>query len=114
MSTRTNRQGSLVGLGVLDSFAMGLPVATTAFPYHSPEIEYLDPGGNGTVTADWRSAGAYAADICGVLADPRRRAHLARNTAAVARAVTVEEMARRFAGGIEDALEHQRFRGRFR
>jgi len=31
----------LVGLGVLDAFCAGLPILTTRYPYHSPEIEYV-------------------------------------------------------------------------
>lgn len=32
-----------VGLVAVDAIAMGLPVLTTAFPYHAPEVEYLIP-----------------------------------------------------------------------
>ena len=31
----------LVGLAVLDAFALSLPMVTCDVPYHSPEIEYL-------------------------------------------------------------------------
>ncbi|RMD61178.1 glycosyltransferase, partial [Candidatus Parcubacteria bacterium] len=37
----------LVGLVILDSFATQTPMITTNFPYHSPEIEYLQSGDNG-------------------------------------------------------------------
>jgi L-malate glycosyltransferase len=42
----------LVGLGIVDSFALETPIYTTAFPYHSPEIEYLENNYNGIITAD--------------------------------------------------------------
>ena len=37
----------LVGLGVLDSFALETPMVTTQYKFHSPEIEYLEQGKNG-------------------------------------------------------------------
>ena len=37
----------LVGLGILDSFAMGLPMVTTDCGIQSPEIAYLESGRNG-------------------------------------------------------------------
>jgi glycosyltransferase involved in cell wall biosynthesis len=40
----------LVGLGILDSFALETPIITTEYPYHSPEIEYLSNNVNGIIT----------------------------------------------------------------
>lgn len=40
----------LVGLGILDSFALQTPIITTNYEYHSPEIEYLVNGQNGIIT----------------------------------------------------------------
>lgn len=40
----------LVGLAILDCFAIGLPLITTEYPYHSPEIAYLENGINGIIT----------------------------------------------------------------
>jgi len=40
----------LVGLGILDSFAMETPIITTEHPFHSPEIEYLENDKNGVIT----------------------------------------------------------------
>jgi L-malate glycosyltransferase len=42
----------LVGLAILDTFATETPMITTDFPYHSPEIEYLENGKNGVVTVN--------------------------------------------------------------
>ncbi len=39
----------LVGLGILDSFALETPIITTDYPYHSPEIEYLVHDYNGII-----------------------------------------------------------------
>lgn len=40
----------LIGLGVLDAFALGLPVITTDYEYHSPEIFYVKDGENGLIS----------------------------------------------------------------
>lgn len=40
----------LVGLAVIDSFATQTPMITTEFPFHSPEIEYLENDKNGFIT----------------------------------------------------------------
>jgi glycosyltransferase involved in cell wall biosynthesis len=40
----------LVGLGIIDSFALGVPLVTTNIDYHSPEIEYMAPNVNGIIT----------------------------------------------------------------
>jgi glycosyltransferase involved in cell wall biosynthesis len=37
----------MVGLGILDSFALGIPLITTDCGIHSPEIAYLENGKNG-------------------------------------------------------------------
>lgn len=42
----------LVGLAILDAFATQTPMVTTDFPYHSPEIEYLENGENGIITSN--------------------------------------------------------------
>jgi len=42
----------LVGLGILDSFAMGLPMVTTDCGIHSPEIAYLESGRNGLMVGN--------------------------------------------------------------
>ncbi len=40
----------LVGLAIVDSFALQTPIITTNYPYHSPEISYLANGINGVIT----------------------------------------------------------------
>lgn len=50
-----------VGLVAVDSFAMGLPIVTTRWPFHAPEFDYLTPGVDCLVTED--EPRAYA-DAC--------------------------------------------------
>ena len=37
----------LVGLGIVDAFVLGCPPVATRYPYHSPEIAYLEHEGTG-------------------------------------------------------------------
>jgi glycosyltransferase involved in cell wall biosynthesis len=93
----------LVGLAIVDAFTVGLPVFTTDIPIHSPEIEYLEPGVNGVITA--HDAGAYADAVCRVLDDPDalgRMRDAARTTAA---RLTLDHMVESFAAGIVRCLE---------
>lgn len=59
----------LVGLVVLDSFALGIPLVTTNIKIHSPEIDYLQPGFNGLMT-DF-SAASYVNQVVDLLKDNR-------------------------------------------
>jgi glycosyltransferase involved in cell wall biosynthesis len=94
----------LVGLVVIDSFALGVPLVTTEFPTHSHEIEYLRHGENGWISGDWQSVDGYAAAVVRLLEDEELRDHLSRGALADGRIYTVENMAKRFADGIRSAL----------
>ena len=90
----------LVGLSVLDAFALGIPMVTCDLPYHSPEIEYLIDGRNGVVLEADTSAAEYGDRVVELL----RNVDLLEQLSAVARmsadTYTVEEMVDRFAAGI--------------
>lgn len=94
----------LVGLAILDSFALGVPMVTTAYPYHSPEIGYLKNGINAVMIEDWLSPDAYAHAVVDLLRDEARRQQLIVAGRADASIYTVENMAQRFAQGIRAAL----------
>jgi L-malate glycosyltransferase len=93
----------LVGLAIVDAFTIGLPMFTTDIPIHSPEIEYLEPGINGVMTAP--DAGAYAAAVCRVLDDPGELARMRDAARATAARLTLGHMVEAFATGIEQCLE---------
>jgi glycosyltransferase involved in cell wall biosynthesis len=95
----------LVGLAVLDAFAYGTPMVTTALPYHSPEIGYLRNGENGIIVSDPDDVDAYAVAVAEVLRDDALRERLNRAAAMDAQFYTIENMADRFAAGILKALE---------
>ena len=94
----------LVGLAVLDSFAMGIPMVTTDVPDHSPEIEYLDDGVNGVKISATDDPGVYADAVAQLLLNEDVRQRLVRGCLEAREAYSIEEMARRFADGIERAL----------
>lgn len=91
-----------VGLGVMDAFVCGTPMITTDCGNHGPEIAYLDNGVNGLMTAD--DLKSYADAGIRLLHDTHLLETLRKGCAESAREYTVENMARRFADGIESAL----------
>jgi len=94
----------LVGLVVLDSFALGVPMVTTDYPYHSPEISYLQNGVNGVIVSPWSDSRAYANHVAQLMLDQVQVELLARNALEAARFYTVQKMADNFANGVASAL----------
>lgn len=102
----------LVGLAVLDSFALETPMVTTDVPYHSPEIDYLEPDVNGVLLPAGADPRAYAAAVAELLGDEPRLERLIAGCRAAAGSFTIEDMAERFAAGIYRALDAAAYRGR--
>ena len=94
----------LVGLAVLDAFALELPMITIAGVHHSPEIEYLEDGENGIVLPRNTTAVGYAAAVAAVIGDDRELARLRAGCRDAAHRYTVQAMADNFATGIQAAL----------
>jgi glycosyltransferase involved in cell wall biosynthesis len=94
----------VVGLAVLDAFALGVPLVTTAVPGHGPEIDYLDDGKNGVVVPQAQSLTAYARQVTELLRDERQRQLLVAGCQASAEIYTIENMVERFATGVRQAL----------
>lgn len=92
----------LVGLGILDAFCARLPLLTTDLPLHSPEIEYLEAGRNGVMTAP--DAQAFAAAIESLLDDPGRLAAMQAAAEASSQRYSIEAMAENFAAGVRQCL----------
>lgn len=92
----------LVGLGLLDAFASGVPLVTTDCRLHSPEIAYLKHNENGVITEN--SLNAFVTGVRQVLEDDAQRARIAEGGRVAAGLYTIENMARNFANGIERAL----------
>jgi len=94
----------LVGLVILDAFALGLPIVTCAVENHSPEIDYLEPGANGVMLPGSTNTRQYAQAVVELLQDPERIAGLCRAADISAQRYTVENMVERFANGIRSCL----------
>ena len=95
----------LVGLAILDAGATRLPIATTDFPWHSPEISYLKPGENGLLVEDWQNPVAYGQAVVDLLKDKNRLEAMANAAEAMSRRFSIEAMAQNFACGIFDVLK---------
>lgn len=91
-----------VGLHVLDAFALGLPMITTANALHGPEIHYLQHGVTGLVSSD-RPA-EYAGCALALLRDPQLAQRMRIACLAASAEYTVENMATRFANGIVQCM----------
>ena len=103
-----NLNPGMVGLGIVDSFALGIPMVTTEGTFHSPEIAYLEPGRNGVRTA--HAPEEFAEAVARVLRDDAYRAELIAGCRASAARYTIDAMARRFAAGVRLAIEAPRRR----
>lgn len=94
----------LVGLAVVDAGAATLPTVTTAFPFHSPEIAYIENGRNGIIVQDWENPQAYADAVVDLFDDPARLASMRLSAERMAQMLTIEAMADRFTEGVLKAL----------
>lgn len=91
-----------VGLVAVDSFALRTPIVTTRWPYHAPEVDYLEDRVNARISDD--GVAEFARAVEGVLID---RDELTRMQAACAEAsgrYSLEHMVANFAGGVIAAL----------
>ncbi|MES1191656.1 MAG: glycosyltransferase family 4 protein [Steroidobacter sp.] len=92
----------LVGLAIVDSFNAACPMVTTDFPYHSPEIAYLDSGVNGLMTEN--TVESFAAGVLELFGNEEQLNILRRGCINSAAVYTVEKMVQNFAEGIEHCL----------
>lgn len=91
----------LVGLGILDSFALQTPIVTTDYEFHSPEIEYLENGKNGLMTP--MDTDQYAEGVIALLQSGHYRDMIAHCKKGAAQ-YTIEQMVENFKNGILEAL----------
>lgn len=90
----------LVGLGILDSFALGVPLFTTNIDYHSPEIEYLDSGYNGMIVDDTH----YSDTVIKALTDDDTLSTLGEGCAESVQKYSLDQMVSNYAKGIVNCL----------
>ena len=94
----------LVGLAILDGFALELPLVTCDVPYHSDEIAYLRDGENGLMLDEGGGTDAYADALGRLMLDDGLLERLRGGCRAAADKYTVEAMAENFADGVLRAL----------
>lgn len=92
----------MVGLGLVDGFALGLPLVTTDCGIHSPEIAYFQSWRNGLMSGS--DVASFAEALNAVLVDEAVREKMRRACLDDARRYTVENMAANFSEGIVRAL----------
>jgi glycosyltransferase involved in cell wall biosynthesis len=95
----------LVGLAVLDSFALEVPLVTIDLPYHSPEISYLRHDENGLLLPAGTGPEEYATAVAGLLSDDGAGERLRAGCRVAAQRYTLEAMVGRFAEGVLRALD---------
>lgn len=96
----------LVGLAVLDSFCTDTPMITTAYPYHSPEIEYIENDKNGLITEDTLSD--YIESVYRVLLNKDDLlSNLIKGCREASTKYTIDEMAENFSNGVLKALDEK-------
>jgi glycosyltransferase involved in cell wall biosynthesis len=94
----------LVGLAVLDTFATETPMITTDFPYHSPEIEYLENGKNGVITVN--NINDYSKQIIYLFKNKDKIAGLKEGCLNSSALYSTENMVVNFTNGILKCLKH--------
>lgn len=93
----------MVGLGILDAFAAGIPILTTDCRLHSPEIAYLEQGRNGIMTTETEKD--FSAAVHRLIAEPETARKLRQGSAGSCDKYLLASMAERFCYGIGRALE---------
>ena len=93
----------MVGLVILDSFAMKTPLITTNHSYHSPEIEYLENYKNGLMVPN--ELEAYSEAVVEVLNSKKMMADLKKHCRKSALKYTIEQMVNNFVDGVLKSLE---------
>jgi glycosyltransferase involved in cell wall biosynthesis len=95
----------LVGLVIVDSFLFGVPMITTDYPFHSPEIDYLDEGVNGLAVRCGEDSDCYAEVVVQLLSDPAKLAELKAGAEASASRHALSGMIQCYSEGIVAAIE---------
>jgi L-malate glycosyltransferase len=91
----------IVGLGILDSFALETPIITTNHSQHSPEIEYLENNINGIITKN--TLEDYSETVTDTL-KTNKYLNLVEGCIHSAKEYTIERMVENFKTGIISCL----------
>ena len=91
-----------IGLIMLDSFALQMPIITTNCQIHGPEIAYLKNNVNGVITP--LDITDYSASIIALVNNRRELNRLKSNCIKYAAEYSIDNMTQRFSDGIVQAL----------
>lgn len=94
----------LVGLAVLDSFALGRPMLTIELSYHSPEFSYLQHEVNGVVLGPSTDSSAYGKALANLIQNDDLLRRLREGCARSAAVYTIDNMVSRFSDGVLRAI----------
>lgn len=94
-----------VGLSLVDTFALGIPLVTTDRFRHSVEIDYLVHGVNGWMCRGAPDAKEYGASVARLLGDDDLLGTLRQGALRAGDDLSVEDMVTRFTDGILRAME---------
>jgi glycosyltransferase involved in cell wall biosynthesis len=92
-----------VGLAIIDSFALEVPLITTKFPFHGPEIGYLRNRENGLMTEN--NLDSYVDGAIGILSESETLARLKRGCRQAASIYTIQAMIENFGHGVLCCLD---------
>lgn len=95
----------MVGLSILDSLVAGVPLVTTTYPHHSPEIAYLQSGRNGLITEN--EVDAFAGGVVHMFQHEPEIEALREGCRASVGEYSIESMADNFCEGILACLATQ-------
>jgi glycosyltransferase involved in cell wall biosynthesis len=95
-----------MGLAILDAGVASLPIITTDYPHHGPEIAYLEEGMTGLTVEPWHDPNAYAEAVKKLLTDEPQRQAMAAAAHRASTRYSIEAMAQRFAAGVEICLQN--------
>jgi glycosyltransferase involved in cell wall biosynthesis len=93
----------LLGLHILDSFSIGLPLVSTRHALHSPEIAYLENNKNGILVENDVSED-YAAAVSRLFNDPLHYSSISSQALMDGKKYTLENMVANFSRGIAECL----------
>jgi glycosyltransferase involved in cell wall biosynthesis len=88
-----------VGLVAVDSFAAGVPIVTTTWPYHAPEFEYLQNEKNAIITE--HLVNSFCDGMVDLITDDSLHSRLAQQALSDGQELNIERFSHRFVSGIE-------------
>jgi hypothetical protein len=92
-----------VGLVAVDSFALETPIVTTTWPFHGPEVEYLEDRVNARFARD--SVPSYVETVERLLLSRDELLRLKAGCAAAVSRYSLETMVANFTTGVLAALD---------